>query len=104
MQREEIIEPESTRTAVERKGMGSSLSVEEGMGRSDIKICNLNMRVEKHWDRCALGSCGVAVAGSQKSDKHLPEIGLLTLPQALCLCSRLLSTLTAMVTLTASSA
>lgn len=50
------------------------------MGRSDIKICNLNMRVEKHWDRRALGSCGVAVAVRQKSDKHLLEMGLLTLP------------------------
>lgn len=42
-----------------------STSVEDGIGRSDIKICNLNMRIEKHWDRCALGS-GVAVAGGSE--------------------------------------
>lgn len=39
------------------------------------------MRMEKHWDRFALGSSGVAVTGGQKLDKHLPEKIELTLPQ-----------------------
>jgi len=38
--------------------------------------------MEKRWDRFALRSCGVAVAGGQKLDTHLPEKIELTLPQA----------------------
>lgn len=40
------------------------------------------MRMEKHGDRFALGSCGVAVTGGQKLGKHLPEKRELPLPPA----------------------
>ena len=58
------------------------MSVVAGM-RSDIKawICTFKMRVEEHWHRFTLGSCGAAVTGGQKLDKHLPEKTELTLPE-----------------------
>lgn len=43
---------------------------------------NLNMRAEKHWNGFAPGSWGIAVAGGQKLDKHLPEMAQLPLPWA----------------------